>query len=115
MMPQSLDDGTEQYKAQQNAARQRAAIRARTRPENILPEARRLAGGGSEDPISGAIRWLAEAAAQTARQKALKVRISNQDNYIALRECVAFSRTLCCISQEIIRESRDRIARITRE
>jgi hypothetical protein len=59
--------------------------------------------------------WLTEAESQIARQKASQASISNPDKDTALRASLEFSRTLCFIAQEIMRESRDRISRISRE
>ena len=108
MAPQEFGDITESQ--QKAAARRRAKIPAKARPQI---NNRRLPGGGSGDPMWGAITWLAEAEAQIKRQKAFAARIFNEDTYIARQACLVFTRSLCYITEEIIRQSRDRLARIS--
>ena len=115
MALRTLREPTEHSKAQPKAVRQRAPVYLKASPENLLPETRRVSGGVPENPVSRAMRWLAEADAQIARQKAFAARISNQDKFVALQARMALSQTLCCITREILRESRDRMARILRE
>jgi hypothetical protein len=109
MAPQDFGDITE---SQQKAARRRAEIPAKARANN-LAKIRRLPGGGAVDPICGAITWLAEAEAQITRQQAFAARIFNEDKYIARQARLVFTQSLCCITEEIIRRSCDRIARIS--
>ena len=63
--------------------------------------------------MRAAITWLAEAEVQIARQKAFAARFLNEDKYIALQARLVLSQSLCCITEEIIRRSCDRIARIS--
>ena len=112
---QALPEPAEHYKAQPSAGLQRVENDLNTSQQNSLSEMKRPPGGGPKHSVSGPIMWFAEAEAQIARQNAFEASISNGDKQIALQACLAFSRTLCCISQEIMRESRDRIARISRD
>ena len=112
---QALPEPAEHYKAQPSAGRQRVERYLNISRQNSLSEMERPPGGGPKHSVPGPIRWLAEAEAQIARQNAFKASIWNGDKQIALQACLAFSRTLCCMSQEIVRESRDRVARVSRE